>query len=88
MGNALVHMRTKFFVGAHLFEGGFGTGEKGGSRVRHSWEPETDHTVLECYRCGEVIILLGREEDWHTEANIFIECQCGQRLAITPKAHY
>lgn len=53
--------------------------------MRHSWELESDHTVLECYRCGEVIILLGREEDWHTEGNIFFECQCGQTLAIAPK---
>jgi hypothetical protein len=81
-------MRTKFFVAARLLEGGFGTSEKGGSRVRHFWETESDHTVLECSQCGEVVILLGREEDWHTEMNIFVECQCGQRLAITPKAHY
>jgi hypothetical protein len=52
--------------------------------VRHSWELESDHIVLECYQCGEVIILLGREEDWHTERNIFVECQCGQRLTIAP----
>jgi hypothetical protein len=80
-----VHGRTRFFVAARLLEGGLGTSEKGGSRVRHSWELESDRTVLECYRCGEVIILLGSEEDWHTEGNIFFECQCGQRLAIAPK---
>ena len=74
-------------MAACLLEGGFGISEKGGSRVRHSWEPESDCTVLECYRCGEVIIVLGREEDWHTEGNIFFECECGQRLAIARKPH-
>ncbi len=50
--------------------------------MRHFWEPDSDCTVLECYQCGEVIIVLGREEDWHTEGNIFIECECGQRLLL------
>ena len=44
------------------------------------WEPEPNRMVLKCDRCGEAIILLGREEDWHTEGNTFFECQCGQRL--------
>ncbi len=55
--------------------------------MRDSWEFESEQTVLECYRCGEVIVLLGREKDWHTEGNIFFECQCGQRLTIAPEPY-
>lgn len=50
--------------------------------MRRCWEFGSDRIILECYRCGEKTILLGREEDWHMEVNSFFECQCGQILTI------
>ena len=37
---------------------------------------------LWCNKCGETLILLGREEDWHSERTFF-ECRCGQTLTLT-----
>lgn len=37
--------------------------------------------VLECNRCGEALILLGRKEDWQSERTFF-ECHCGQTLTL------
>ncbi len=37
--------------------------------------------VLECNRCAEALILLGREEDWRSERTFF-ECYCGQKLTL------
>ena len=51
------------------------------------WELEPDRIVLECYRCGEMVIVLGCEEDWYTDGSIFFECQCGQRLTIASEPH-
>ncbi len=52
--------------------------------MKNYWELEPDRIVLKCHQCGEMIILLGREEDWYTEeGHIFFECQCGQRLIIS-----
>jgi hypothetical protein len=51
-------------------------------------EPErfvfcSDHIALQC-RCGEVLILLGLEEDWHSERTVF-KCQCGQGLTLADR---
>ena len=52
--------------------------------MRRYWESESEQTVRECHRCGEMIILLGHEEDWYTEEGpIFFECQCGESLTIS-----
>ena len=41
-----------------------------------------DRTVLGC-RCGESLILLGREEDWYSEGRTTFEChQCGGPISI------
>lgn len=53
--------------------------------MKRCWELESDSIVLECHQCGELIVLLGREEDWYTEGHIFFECQCGQKLTIAAK---
>jgi hypothetical protein len=50
--------------------------------MKNYWELEPDRIVLKCHQCGETIILLGYEENWHIAGNIFFECQCGQRLTI------
>lgn len=41
----------------------------------------SDRIVLECHKCGEALILLGREEDWISE-RVSFECQCGQTLTF------
>ncbi len=51
-------------------------------------EPEcfvscSDQIVLQC-RCGEVLILLGLEEDWHSERTVF-KCRCGQGLTLADR---
>ena len=39
--------------------------------------------VLECKRCGERVILLGRAEDWHQEGRTSIGCRgCGEELNL------
>jgi hypothetical protein len=55
--------------------------------MRRCWELEPEHIVLECHRCGELVIVLGRRENWYTEENISFECECGQRLTIAPEVH-
>jgi hypothetical protein len=41
-----------------------------------------DRTVLGC-RCGERLILLGREEDWYSEGRTTFEChQCGGAISL------
>ena len=38
--------------------------------------------VLEC-RCGEMLLLLGREADWRKEERIVFECGgCGEKLFL------
>src|SRR3954470_17434961 len=42
-------------------------------------------TVLEC-RCGQELILLGREEDWYSEGRTTFECrQCGRTISLTER---
>jgi hypothetical protein len=42
----------------------------------------TDRTVLGC-RCGESLILLGREEDWYSEGRTTFVChRCGGPLSL------
>jgi len=39
--------------------------------------------VLEC-RCGEKLILLGREVDWRREGHTVFECyRCAKKLSLT-----
>jgi hypothetical protein len=55
--------------------------------VRPNFESERyvlcpDRTVLGC-RCGESLILLGREEDWYSEGRATFEChQCAGPLSL------
>ncbi len=40
--------------------------------------------VLECKKCGERVILLGRAEDWHQEGGTSIGCSgCGEKLNLS-----
>ena len=42
-----------------------------------------DSTVLGCRQCRERLILLGREEDWYSEARTTFECyQCGGAISL------
>jgi hypothetical protein len=45
---------------------------------------DQDHTIdcsgrmtLEC-GCGERLVLIGLEDDWHSEQRSDLECQCGK----------
>jgi predicted SprT family Zn-dependent metalloprotease len=41
----------------------------------------SERTVLEC-RCGEKLILLGRNVDWRKEGRTLFECGgCGEKLS-------
>jgi len=53
--------------------------------MKRGWELEPDSIVLECHRCGELIVLVGHEENWYTEEHSFFECQCGQKLTMAAK---
>jgi hypothetical protein len=37
--------------------------------------------VLEC-ECGERLVLLGHEQDWHLEGRTAFECECGKKLTL------
>ena len=39
--------------------------------------------LLEC-RCGEKLVLLGLEDDWHSEKTAF-ECNCGAQLTLADR---
>ncbi len=40
-----------------------------------------ERVVLEC-ECGERLVLLGPEEDWHSEGRTVFECECGEKLIL------
>jgi hypothetical protein len=40
--------------------------------------------VFEC-SCGERLILLGLEEDWHSEQRTEFECSCGRGLTLSDR---
>ena len=50
--------------------------------MQHFAELESERIVLECRRCGEMMILLGREEDWYSEGCTIFGCECGESLTI------
>lgn len=60
-----------------------------GCRMQHVPELLPEHfvicsksVVLEC-RCGEKLVLLGREADWQKEGRTVFECGgCGEKLAL------
>jgi hypothetical protein len=45
--------------------------------------------ILRCNQCAEMVVVLGREEDWYMEGYmegyILFECECGQRLTMATK---
>ena len=41
--------------------------------------------VLGCGSCGERVVLLGREDDWHSEGRTVFECECGTRLTLADR---
>ncbi len=41
--------------------------------------------VLGCGSCGERVVLLGREEDWHSEGRTVFACECGARLTLADR---
>jgi hypothetical protein len=38
--------------------------------------------LLRCKKCGQMLILLGLEEDWISEGRTEFECKCGKRLTL------
>ena len=53
--------------------------------MRRSLEIETsEQIVLEC-KCGERLVLLGREDDWYAEGRSTFECECGEELALADR---
>jgi hypothetical protein len=45
----------------------------------------SERIVLECNKCGERLILLGFESDWHSEGRTTFECGCGERLTLADR---
>jgi hypothetical protein len=43
--------------------------------------PCSGYVVLEC-RCGERLVLIGHEEDWHSEGRNAFDCECGKKLTF------
>ncbi len=45
----------------------------------------SEHIVLECGACGERVVLLGREDDWHSEGRSAFACGCGARVTLADR---
>lgn len=41
----------------------------------------SERIVLQC-KCGERLVLLGREDDWYSEGRAVFECGCGTKLTL------
>jgi hypothetical protein len=41
----------------------------------------SEHIILAC-KCGERLVLLGFESDWHWEGHTTFECECGRELTL------
>jgi hypothetical protein len=52
--------------------------------MRHYAEiPISERVVLRCPGCTERVVLLGREDDWHSEGRLEFECGgCGRGLTM------
>ena len=67
-------------------------GKRGrGFTIRRSSESRAEHfvfcserIVLEC-GCGEIVVLLGREDDWYSEGRTVFECECGRMLTLADR---
>ena len=61
-----------------------------GGYVKPDPEPEerfvlcSERILLKC-RCGEKLVLLGREEDWYSEGRAVFECGCGAKLTLADR---
>lgn len=44
----------------------------------------SERILLKC-RCGELLVLLGREEDWYMEGRAVFECGCGGKLTLADR---
>ncbi len=45
----------------------------------------SDRIVLGCEACGERVVLLGREDDWHSEGRSSFACECGAQLTLADR---
>ena len=54
-----------------------------GGRLRNATEIEpTEHTILAC-GCGELLIVLGGEDEWRSEGQASFECgACDSRITL------
>jgi hypothetical protein len=44
----------------------------------------SEHITLGC-KCGERLILLGFESDWHSEGRTTFGCECGEELTLADR---
>lgn len=51
--------------------------------MQHYSEFEPERIVLKCRWCGELLVLIGREEDWRSEGRSSFQCECGENLTIS-----
>ena len=42
----------------------------------------SERTVLICEKCGEKLVIVGPEDVWRSERNVF-ECACGEKHTLT-----
>ena len=46
----------------------------------------SERIILEC-KCGERLVLLGREDDWYSEGRAVFECECGNKLTLAHRSY-
>jgi hypothetical protein len=54
--------------------------------MRRSLEIEPSARIVLGCGCGERLVLLGREDDWHAEGRDAFECECGEKLTLANRA--
>ena len=50
--------------------------------VRIAQVEPSGQTVLGCAGCGEMLVLVGLEEDWRSEGRTAFGCACGKELTL------
>ena len=53
--------------------------------MRRTSEIEPSGRIVLGCGCGERLILLGREDDWHAEGRSTFECECGRELTFADR---
>jgi hypothetical protein len=58
---------------------------RGETHVRRFSEVKPSGRIVLGCKCGERLVLLGREDDWYAEERSTFECECGKKLTLADR---